>query len=72
MPVAQKKIIGKYGFILKKNDYRSITIVLKKTISLFIDRKKYWQNLKKNARLHIMESFSLKKMAKTYLEHWMH
>jgi|TARA_B110000027_G_C16122313_1_gene303957 glycosyltransferase involved in cell wall biosynthesis len=67
-----KKIISKYGFILKKNDYRSITNALKKTINLLINKKSYWKNLTKNARLHIKRNFSLEKMAKTYLDHWIY
>ena len=65
-----KKIIDKYGFVLNKNDYLSITKGLKKTISKFINKKKNWKFLKKNARLHIKKNFSIEKMADNYFENW--
>ena len=42
-----KKIIDKYGFVLNKNDYLSITKGLKKSINILENKKKNWKFLKK-------------------------
>ena len=65
-----KKIINKYGFILSKNDYLSITRGLKKTMNIMISRKKKWKSLKKDVRLQIKKNFSTEKMANSYFENW--
>ena len=65
-----KKIIGKYGLVLKKNDYLSITKGLKKIINRFINKKKKWKHLKKNVRLQIQKNFSIEKMTNNYLKNW--
>ena len=65
-----KKIINKYGFILNKNDPKSITNGLKKILKRKINDKKNWKLLKKNTRLQIKKNFSIKKMANSYMENW--
>ena len=65
-----KKIIDKYGFVLKKNDYLSISKTLKKSINIFETQKKKWNFYKKNTRLQIKKNFSIKKMSDNYLKVW--
>ena len=52
-----KKIIDKYGFVLNKNDYLSITKGLKKTISKFINKKKKLEIFKKKRTIADKEKF---------------
>lgn len=65
-----KKIIDKYGFVLNKNDYLSINKDLKKSINKYLNKKKKWNFLKKNARLQIKQNFSIEKMADNYFKIW--
>ena len=65
-----KKIIDKYGFVLNKNDYLSITKGLKESINIFENKKKKWEFLKKNARSQIKKNFSIEKMADNYFKDW--
>ena len=65
-----KKIIHKYGFVLKKNDYLSITKGLKRSINILESKKRKWKFLKKNACLHIKNKFSIEKMANDYFKNW--
>ena len=65
-----KRIIGKYGLVLKKNDYLSITKGLKNIINKFLNKKKKWKHLKKNVRLQIQKNFSIEKMTNNYLKSW--
>ena len=65
-----KKIIDKYGFVLKKNDYLSITKGLKTSINILESKKRNWKFLKKNASLHIKNKFSIEKMANDYFKNW--
>ena len=64
-----KKIIGKYGFVLNKNDYLSITRGIKKTIYI-IKQKIFWKQLKKKTRTQIKNNYSIEKMAEKYLRNW--
>ena len=64
-----KKIIGKYGFVLDKNDYLSITRGIKKTIYI-IKQKIFWKQLKKKTRTQIKNNYSIEKMAEKYLRNW--
>lgn len=66
-----KKIINKNGFVLKKNDHITILKVLKKSIKIFLNQRKHWSLLKKNAQIHIKKNFSLEKMADDYLKNWL-
>jgi glycosyltransferase involved in cell wall biosynthesis len=65
-----KKIIDKYGFVLNKNDYLSITKGLKKSINILENKKKNWKFLKKNVRSQIKKKFSIEKMANSYSKNW--
>mgnify|MGYP006124606399 FL=1 len=65
-----KKIIDKYGFVLNKNDYLSITKGLKKSINILENKKRNWKLLKKNVRLQIKKKFSIEKMANSYSKNW--
>ena len=65
-----KKIIDKYGFVLKKNDYLSITKGLKTSINILESKKRNWKFLKKNACSHIKNKFSIEKMANDYFKNW--
>ena len=65
-----KKIIDKYGFVLNKNDYLSITKGLKRSINILENKKRNWKSLKKNVRLQIKNKFSIEKMANNYFENW--
>ena len=65
-----KIIINDCGFILAKNDYKSIYFNLKKIINFFMNREREWNLLKKRSRLQIKKNFSIKKMANLYLEKW--
>ena len=64
------KIIDKYGFVLNKNDYLSITKGLKKSINILENKKKNWKFLKKNVRSQIKKKFSIEKMANSYSKNW--
>jgi len=65
-----KKIIDKYGFVLNKNDYLSITKGLKRSINILENKKGNWKSLKKNVRSQIKNKFSIEKMAHNYSENW--
>ena len=65
-----KKIIDKYGFVLNKNDYLSITKGLKKSINILENKKRNWKFLKKNVRSQIKKKFSIEKMANSYSKNW--
>ena len=65
-----KKIIDKYGFVLNKNDYLSITKGLKKSINILKNKKRNWKFLKKNVRSQIKKKFSIEKMANSYSKNW--
>ncbi len=63
------KIVGKKGFIIKKNDHLSIARGLKITLK-FLKNKKKWNNLKTDARKKIQLDFSIEKMSNSYFENW--
>tara|TARA_B110000259_G_scaffold175581_1_gene210932 strand:- start:1338 stop:2483 length:1146 start_codon:yes stop_codon:yes gene_type:complete len=65
-----KKIIDKYGFVLNKNDFLSITKGLKKSINILENKKRNWKFLKKNVRSQIKKKFSIEKMANSYSKNW--
>ena len=65
-----KKIIDKYGFVLNKNDYLSITKGLKRSINILENKKRKWKFLKKNVRSQIKKKFSIEKMANSYSKNW--
>lgn len=65
-----KKIIGKYGFVLRENDYLSIKRGIQKTIRTIINQKFFWKILKKNSRIQIKNGYSIEKMAENYLKNW--
>jgi glycosyltransferase involved in cell wall biosynthesis len=65
-----KQIINNQGFILNKIDDLSIAKGLNKTINLIINKKKYWQYLKKEAQKQIKKNYSIEKMANNYFENW--
>ena len=65
-----KKIINKYGFVMKNNDEQSIFGNLNKVIKYNIKNKEKWKFLKKKSRLQIMKEFSISKMSKEYLQNW--
>ena len=64
-----RQIIGKFGFIIKKNDYLSIAENLKKTILVLKNRKKL-NNLKADSRKKIQLNYSIEKMSNEYFESW--
>ena len=65
-----KKIIDKFGFIMKNNDYQSIFKNLKKTIYFLKYKKNKWKFIKRNSRLQIIKKFSIPNMADAYLKNW--
>ena len=65
-----KLIIKDSGFIMRHNDYKSITNHLKKCINLFINQKKQWSYFKKRSRLQIKKNFLIENMAINYLKNW--
>lgn len=56
-----KKIIGKYGLVLKKNDYLSITKGLKNIINKFINKKKKMETFKKKCAVTDTKKFFYRK-----------
>ncbi len=64
-----RQIIGKFGFIIKKNDYLSIAENLKKTILVLKNRKKL-NHLKAESRKKIQLNYSIEKMSNEYFESW--
>ena len=65
-----KKIISNFGFVIEKNDYKSIIKGLNKSINIFKIKNKKLKFLKKNSRIQIKNNFSIKKMANTYFKNW--
>ena len=65
-----KKIINNFGFVMNKNDHETIFKNLQKTIFTFNNKKKGWNSIKKNSRLHIKNNFSITNMANSYLNNW--
>ena len=65
-----KKIINDCGFIIMKNDSKSIIQGLKKSINFFKSNKKYWKYLKNNSQIQIKRNFSIQKMADLYIKIW--
>lgn len=65
-----KKIINNFGFIMTNNDKQSITKNLKKVIYFYKYKKKKWNYIKRNSRLHIKTKFSIPIMSNTYLNNW--
>ena len=65
-----KKIIDDSGFIMKNNDYISISKNLNKCIIFFKTKKKEWKSLKKKSQLKIKKNYSIEKMSITYLKTW--
>ena len=65
-----KKIIDRYGFIMKDNDPNSIYKNIIKCSNIFKNKKFFWNSLKKNSRLRIVNNYSLNKMAINYLKKW--
>ena len=65
-----KKIIDKFGFVMKNNDDQSIFKNLNKIIQYNIKNKKKWKYLKKKSRLQIINEFSISKMSKEYVQNW--
>ena len=65
-----KKIINKYGFIMRNNDQQSITKNLKKVINFYKYKKNQWNYIKKNSRTHIKKNFSIPIMSSKYLNNW--
>ena len=56
-----RTIINGNGFIMKKNDYKTISRFLNRTIKLFKYKKKKWNFLKVKARKQIKNNFHLYK-----------
>ena len=65
-----KKIIGNCGFIMKENNYLSISKNLNKCIVFFNTKQREWKSLKKKSHLKIKKNFSIEKMANTYFKIW--
>jgi glycosyltransferase involved in cell wall biosynthesis len=65
-----KKIINDCGFVIMKNDSKSIIQGLKKSINLFKSNKNYWKYLKNNSQIQIKRNFSIQKMADLYIKIW--
>lgn len=65
-----KKIISNFGFVIEKNDYKSIIKGLNRGINIFKIKNKKWKILEKNSRIQIKNNFSIKKMANTYFKNW--
>ena len=65
-----KKIINDCGFVIMKNDSKSIIQGLKKSINFFKSNKKYWKYLKNNSQIQIKRNFSIQKMADLYIKIW--
>lgn len=65
-----RKIINSDGFVMAKNDQKSIFDNLKKVLIILKNKKKKWKLLKKNSRLQIKNHFSIPNMGKNYLKNW--
>jgi glycosyltransferase involved in cell wall biosynthesis len=65
-----KKIINNYGFLIMKNDDKSIFHGLKNSINLYEKDTRKWNEIKNKARSQIKNNFSIKKMAEGYLNIW--
>ena len=65
-----KKIISKYGFIIKKNDYFSIIEGIKISINFIINKKIKWQIMQNKAGVYVKKNFSVERMADNYLKSW--
>jgi glycosyltransferase involved in cell wall biosynthesis len=65
-----RKIINSHGFVMAKNDQKSIFDNLKKVLIILKGKKKEWKLLKKNSRLRIKNNFSIPNMGKNYLKNW--
>ena len=64
-----RQIIGRYGFIIKNNDYLSIAENLKKIMPVLKNKKKL-NKLKVETRKKIQLNYSIEKMSNKYFENW--
>lgn len=67
---SSKRIIGNYGFVMKKNDHLSIFNNLNNCINFYRNKPYKWKILKKKSQLKIKKEFSIKKMANNYIFNW--
>jgi glycosyltransferase involved in cell wall biosynthesis len=65
-----KKIIKDQGFIITNNDHLAIRNGLKKSIDIFLNKKKKWVLLRRGSRSQIKKNFSIEKMGNIYLKNW--